>query len=408
MLADVRLPETSLTPQQPGGCADTAAVSAVWVETASTLQEARAHSEDWQALALRAAVHNIFYEPWNLLAALATVASSARFILLFVYREVERERQLIGFFPLESKRRYKGMPARTFELFKHIHCFLCTPLVDAEHQDAALAAFANWVARDCSFSVLKLGGLSSAMGGQLKHMLCAASIPTITTNRSERAIFRPQQSANQYLKDAMRGRNRKDLRRKLKRLGEAGKLEYRVLPADGDAHAWIDAFLRIEQQGWKGRAGTALACQPGDAAYFRRIVTEAHALQRLEFVGYFLDDEPLALSCKFRAGDGAFAFKITFDEHYSRYSPGMLLELAYIVRSHEDPTLRWMDSCAESGHRMANRLWSDRCGIDTLVAASGIYGRLLQTTVHAIRSVLLTLRRLQWRPQHWIRIFQNG
>jgi CelD/BcsL family acetyltransferase involved in cellulose biosynthesis len=408
MLAEIRLPESSLAPERSDGRADAAAMPAVWVETATTLQEARAHSDSWRALAERASVRNIFYEPWNLLAALDTVASSARFIILFVYREGEGERQLIGMLPLERKRRYKGVPASTLELFRHIHCFLCTPLVAAEHEDTALDAFADWLALDRSFSVLQLGRLSSAMGQKLQRLLCAASIPTITADRSERAIFRPQQSARQYLNQAMSGRNRKDLRRKEKRLGEIGRLEYRVLAADEDAQAWIDAFLRIEQQGWKGRAGTALACQDQDAAYFRRIVSEAHALQQLEFVGYFLDDEPLALSCKFRAGDGAFAFKITFDKNYSRFSPGMLLELAYIVRSHDDPTLRWMDSCAESGHRMANRLWSDRRGIDTLVAASGIYGRLLQIAVQAARSVLFALRHLQWRPQRWLRVFQNG
>ena len=36
---------------------------------------------------------------------------------------------LCAYFPLERVRRFQGMPVPALTLWKHIHCFLCTPLL---------------------------------------------------------------------------------------------------------------------------------------------------------------------------------------------------------------------------------------------------------------------------------------
>ena len=42
----------------------------------------------------------------------------------------------------------------------------------------------------------------------------------------------------------------------------------------------------------------------------------------------------IAMKCNLRAGDGAVAFKIAYDEAYARFSPGVLLEIEQIERLH--------------------------------------------------------------------------
>jgi hypothetical protein len=84
-----------------------------------------------------------------------------------------------------------------------------------------------------------------------------------------------------------------------------------------------------------------------------------------------LDGRPLALKMNFLGGEGAFAFKITFDESFGRFSPGVLLELDNVERAHQLPALRWMDSCAAPNRFMINHLWPDRREMQTVFFSTG-------------------------------------
>jgi len=79
----------------------------------------------------------------------------------------------------------------------------------------------------------------------------------------------------------------------------------------------------------------------------------------------------VAMKCNVLAGAGSYAFKITYDEDYARYSPGVLLEMENIRRFHSRGDLQWMDSCADPGNWMMNRIWPDRRRIATLVVPGG-------------------------------------
>ena len=84
-----------------------------------------------------------------------------------------------------------------------------------------------------------------------------------------------------------------------------------------------------------------------------------------------LGGKAVALKHNLFAGDGSFAFKITFDESFARYSPGVLLELENIERLHRMPWLRWMDSCAAPNRFMINHLWTARRQIETVFFSTG-------------------------------------
>jgi len=114
----------------------------VEIVTPETLEK---HAAAWQALADNALEPNAFYEPWMLLPALRAFAAGESLIFALVWRADAPK--LAGFFPLSVRKRYKGLPARVLALWKHVHCFLATPLVDREHGRDALLALFDW-ARD--------------------------------------------------------------------------------------------------------------------------------------------------------------------------------------------------------------------------------------------------------------------
>lgn len=336
-------------------------------------RELEAQSADWEDLAAQAVEQNPFYEPWMLLPALEATGAAPETVL------VHAGGRLIGLFPLERRPRHHGLPLGELRLWRHALCYLCTPLVRSGFEREALDAFFGWLARDSGTSLLRLQylpGEGPFHRALLRHFERHPQLMHFT-ERYTRALFRPRRSAEGYLRAAVPGRRLKEYRRLARRLADQGRLEYRELGRSEHAPDWIGAFLALEERGWKGRAGTALASTPASRAWFERIALEAGRRGRLLMHGLYLNGRALALSCKIRAGDGAYAFKIAYDEDYEQYSPGLLLELEQIVRMHGAARIGWLDSCAVPEHFMANRLWLDRRALETVTVAAGGAGALL-------------------------------
>ena len=114
--------------------------------------------------------------------------------------------------------------------------------------------------------------------------------------------------------------------------------------------------------------------------------------------GLFLDGRPIALKCNYLTGNGGFTYKITYDEAFARFSPGVLLELDNIEEMHRRPGPQWLDSCAVPDHFMMNRLWTERRVLQSLTLATSrwvgnaVVGALLaQLDAHGlqVRGVVL-------------------
>ena len=192
-----------------------------------------------------------------------------------------------------------------------------------------------------------------------------------TVDRYDRALLRPAADAEAYLQAALSGPCRKKLRRNERRLAELGRLQYVALESGGDVGAWTEEFLRLEASGWKGRAGSAMACAAAARAFFTAVAAEAFRRGRLMMLALRLDGRPIAQLCNFVSGRGSFAFKVAFDEAYAPFSPGVLLEAENIRRFHDRPDLGWMDSCAAMQPALVDRLWTDRRLIETVLVDTG-------------------------------------
>jgi CelD/BcsL family acetyltransferase involved in cellulose biosynthesis len=361
------------------------------------------HVPAWEQLAAQAVEPNTWQEPWLLLPALRAFAGERPPLFVLVYGSDPTRPQgpplLLGLFPLERRRRYKGLPLSSLRLWQHLHCFDCTPLVRAGRGPECLGALFDWLAGDRRGSALLELNFVAADGpfhhlfveDANQHRRLAYVEETIS-----RALLRPAADGESYLQAALSTGNRKELRRQRRRLGELGRLETRVLDAGGDLERWLADFLALEEAGWKGEAGTALARHANDRTFFLEAARAAFATGRLMLLGLFLDDRPVAMKCNFLAGAGSLAFKIAYDENFARFSPGVQLELDNVLEFHARQALRWMDSCAVSQHFMINRLWKDRRVLQTVLVSTGRRGGDL--TVSAL-PLLRWLRRLVRRQR---------
>ncbi len=367
-----------------------------WVETLDQPGELSARTAMWDDLAWNAIEPNPFYQPAMLIPAMERFRDD-KVSVAMVYRSGARPNdpaELCGMFPFVIERR--GL-LRVRTLWKHMYCFLCTPLIRQGVAVETLRTLWNWLEQDRQGpAVWELPHV--AADGPFQQALIDVSLErhalTFIAHQYNRALLRPLESAEAYCASHMTCHNRQELRRQRRRLGEQGKLEVRSSVPTDDIGVWIDQFLALESAGWKGREETALAAAEADATYFRQIVTNAATRNQVGFLGLFLDDRPVALKVNFLSGAGSFAFKIAFDESIAKFSPGVQLELENIDWVHRQRGVQWMDSCAKPGHFMIGRLWGQRRTIQRLILSTGRrWGDLVVGLMPAARALRSVLRR---------------
>ncbi|HKP13277.1 MAG TPA: GNAT family N-acetyltransferase, partial [Blastocatellia bacterium] len=337
---------------------------AVTVEDAAELNQ---YASDWDALAESAIEPNVCYERWMLQPALTAFGQNRRLIFVLIFADAAAQAKagpvLCGLFPLELSGRYDGLgkplPLRTVSLWKHKHSFLCTPLVRAEGVNETIAAFFAWLdeyahgAALMDFRYIPEGPFYRALAEHLDR----TGRPHYLAQSFTRALLRPRDDAQAYLREALSREHRKDFRRKERRLAEGGALEYTALEATGDPRPWVEEFLRVEHSSWKGQQGSALLSTQEECGFFEAITTAAFARGRLMMLALRKEGRAIACKCNFIAGRGAYAFKIAYDPEHALASPGVLLEIENLRRAHANEGLDWMDSCADPSNAMINRLW---------------------------------------------------
>jgi len=352
------------------------------------------YEADWNDLAAHAIERNPFYEPWMLLPALKYLNIKIDLRFYLVWQRNPHPNQppaLVGLFPLELRRTFKGLPVRLLRLFQHDYLYYCAPLVRSGVAPQVLHSLFEALPKlEPRLTGLELHHVDAT--GPFSQVLLDLTndrrASTYVADAYNRALFRPAADYDAYIASAMTNHNRQEIRRQRRRLAELGRLEVRMLSAADDLDHWLSAFLSLESAGWKGHEQSALACSETSRTYFEAIARAAFERGQLMMVGLFLDDRPVALKCNYRSGDGSYAFKIAFDESLSKYSPGVQLELENVRLLHETSSIKWMDSCATRKHFMISRMWQDRRTIHHQLVSTGTWWNNVTIDVIAALSSL--------------------
>ncbi len=324
-----------------------------------SIDQLASHKAAVADLAANVTEPNVFFEPWMLEPALKWLAKGRLSVALFE----EDDGRLSGLFPIDERRHFRGLPVPFARTWQHMHCFLGTPLIRAGRETAFLEALLGFLGHsDCPWALLQLSSIDNngALARALEPLLHKSGHPWVAGPVVERALLEVKGSAQSCLESAITKRKLRELRRQHRRLSELGKLEFQFLAPDDDPDPWIEDFLALEANGWKGQTGTAMAADVAQSGFFREMMRGAHAEQQLMVLRMALDGRTVSSQVNFRSGRGGFAFKVAFDEDFARHSPGVLLELENIRYLHENEKLKWMDSCADPGQRMIEKLWTGR------------------------------------------------
>ena len=289
--------------------------------------------------------------------------------------ERKRDRELLGLFPFTVDRSYARIPIHYLRVWKHYHCYNCTPLIRRGRAVEFYTSLFSWIdtrpqgARFLRLAFHPLG----RQADQVMYRVCRSQLRSRQTQRTfERAIVRRGTDFDGLMQAAFSRKTRRNLQRQGRRLAGLGHAQFEELPVDDQS---IDTFVALEAAGWKGELpqGVTIAQNAADNAFFSAAMKGGAAQGAVSCLALTLDRKPVAMLFLLRAGDHVSAFKTSYDETFAACSPGVQLFVEATRRMLGDPSIRVFDSCARPGHSVLDRLWPERLTVGQInVSASGI------------------------------------
>lgn len=337
-----------------------------------------AASAAWDRLAERAAEPNPFFERAFVTTACEQLGADDVAVLFLADGE-----EWAGCMPVRVKR-ILGLRVLVSG-WRHPYSFLGTPLVDADRVEEFAAALIRSVAARKHGRCLAIHRASHGPILEAIRQQAETGGAELLFERSfERAALARRPEADYTA--GLKSKRRSELKRQRRRLGE--ELDADIVARDRDDDGAVEAFLRLEASGWKGRDGTAMASDERSAGFLRAMWAEFAAAGRLRIRSLEAGDRVLAMTVDLRAGDSLFGFKTAFDEELHRFSPGIQLQIDNFGAFHERGSERFIDSCSEPDNETMNALWPDRRTIETLLLgrhsfASSSAGRLIDAAYEA-------------------------
>ena len=250
-----------------------------------------------------------------------------------------------------------------------------TPHVDRDFPAAALTCFTQSLKRPLLLnSVNRKDSLWDHLATPERHF---AILETW-----ERAALKPAGTFESWLENNFDRKRRKEFRRLSNRLAEQGTFETVSFAPGDDSIPWASDLLALEQAGWKGKRGTAIAAMKPLQQAFAESCQQLAASGKLRFWKLVLDGKTIASMYAIVEADQAWLGKIAYDENLARYSPGVLLILYATEMLFAESAIKVVDSCAIPGHPMIENIWRDRLPMaDVMLAPQTISAFRFAATV---------------------------
>jgi CelD/BcsL family acetyltransferase involved in cellulose biosynthesis len=357
-------------------------------------------ASQWRALSERAVEPNGYYLPDWELAINASAHGRSGASALGSWSDAKG---LTGLLPVVSMWRAYKIPLPAL-VSADPYGTLSTPLLDRDDPEAAAAEILHEARRAGAYAlVLRDTSLDGAAMQAFSTVLRRDGITPRVLTSHVRAALDARRDADELLHEALGAKKLKELRRQRNRLADHGDVRIDIARTPGEVAAAIETFLKLEASGWKGKRGTALAQDDGDAAFVRRATPALAANRQCEIMTLTAGTSPLAAAIVLRHQDRAFYFKLGVDERFAKFSPGVQLTLELTRHLCADPAIAVADSTANPDHPMINPIWRERLSIgDVLIPLRR--GDRVAGLVHTA----LALRKLAREPaRRIVRLIRN-
>jgi hypothetical protein len=299
---------------------------------------------------------------------------------------------MLGFFPARIERRRWGVPLPVLVGWTHAYGPLGTPLVDREAAPAVIAAWLDHLASNHELPHLVL--LPYVAEGPVARAIAAAVAGrkewSASFGRHQRALLAPDGERADYLGRSMARKKRKELRRQKRRLTDDGLVVRASTGEPLEVAGALDDFFALEAAGWKGRAGTAAHADAHIRHFLKTAVGALAAEGKVRIDRLLVDSDPIAVMVTLRSGASVWCWKTSYDEKFSRASPGVQLLLDVTQALLDDRSLARADSCATPDHPMIDHIWRERLVLsDELIGLSAGPAFICAATLEACRRAMV-------------------
>jgi hypothetical protein len=282
--------------------------------------------DEWTELCEEGACNEPFFRPeWFV----AFVENFEKEILLLTVRSGGKLRAVLPL--VKRKGNLHGIPVRSLEAVYNLNTQRFDLIHGADESERKEIIEAVWkeIKRQSKWQILEMRLVKN--DSWLNDLLAVAESENYRTGiwqmDSAPFVSLPQgedkeKLINEYF-SGLKKHFRQELKRRLNRLKEQGTVEFVV--TRGYQSELMQKYFEQEARSWKGRGGTAVACDPKVVKLhddFARAVGAQNALSIYELK---LDGKTIAMSVNIMFDRKTIFWKTSFDEEYKRFSPGNLL-----------------------------------------------------------------------------------
>lgn len=133
-------------------------------------------------------------------------------------------------------------------------------------------------------------------------------------------------------------KQRHEVKRKLRRLGEAGKVGHRCLDAGQEIEEYLALFLRLFPM---SREDKASFMTPQMELFFKDLAKATAEIGLLRFGIVELDDQPIAMTMGFDYKNTHFLYNSAYDPRFNYLSAGLLCKVLCLKESIEKGKKKW-------------------------------------------------------------------
>jgi len=329
------------------------------------------HIRRWCELEGRSIEENAYLSPYFILPALKYFPSRGKPMIVFVETGPNDAGDLLGVGVFERSPRTAQLPVPHLKAFRCLHTYLGGLLVDRQYYKEATDAFfsffhavrKNW----CGVEFVDRRK-ESELASQLDIAASQLGMCWFEYSSQKRPVLLSERSGDANMNTILPSKRRKILRQNLRRLNELGKVTWRVVAGQEVEAGCLETFLKLEHMGWKKEKNFSLLSDPNHAAFFREMMTGFAQAGRAFFTELSMNGKVIASTSNFISGGAGFAFKIGWDETFSKLGPGNLNEVEFMKYFPERlPQIKYVDSGAGNGS-FIEKLWPDHVSL-----VSGFY-----------------------------------
>ena len=317
----------------------------------------------WLDLAAQAEEQNVYLFPWYIEASLELLRDNAP-QLVTIYHD----KLLIGLFIVESDFGFAKLPLSFYRTSNHLNQFLGTPLVRKDYLQQFANGIFQWIDQcskiKCFLYFTSFTG-DTALFHTIEKMAQDQGRSLAVYNRQSRAAIHSLQQSENQENDHLSASRRKSLRRIQNKL-EASDVKIEPLEQEADLSEWLQGFIELEHQGWKGKQGTSIQSSAADLSFYQNMIPQAFGNKALNFFRLTLDGKPIAYTLDFINGPFVYCHKSTYDEQFKTLSPGVYMEYKTLLHYRNNSTPCRVDSCSASDNSLLNELWPDSKSIISL------------------------------------------